>query len=320
VARGAKLNEQLLAFARRQDMREEVVCLNDLLPTFETLLDRAIGEGVVVEIRQDAELWFCRTDAHQLETAILNLAINARDAMDGAGQLILATANKRISPAEADGFQILAGDYATVSVADTGAGIAPEVLARVFEPFFTTKGVGKGTGLGLSQVYGFARQSGGSVTVDSVVGRGTTVTILLPRVEPTEAVAAEDPVSVHAANGEGTVLLVEDDSDVRAATTAMLEDLGYHIVEAASGRQALDTLGEGVPVDVVFSDVIMANGMTGIELAREIRTTRPDLPILLTSGYTAQRMLPAARNDDLPMLRKPYTLDELADALEALIR
>ncbi len=319
VTRGARLNEQLLAFARRQDMREDVVCLNDLLPNFVTLLDRAVGEGVVVDVREGADLWSCRTDAHQLETAILNLAINARDAMDGSGELCLATANTSISPEEADGFQTLAGDYVKVSVSDTGAGIPPDVLARVFEPFFTTKALGKGTGLGLSQVYGFARQSGGFVTVDSAVGRGTTVAIFLPRVEPSEAIALPEHPAGAPARAEGTVLLVEDDVDVRTAASAMLEDLGYRIVEAASGQQALDTLNDGVAVDVVFSDVIMANGMTGIELAREIKTTRPALPILLTSGYTARRTAPAATSEDLPLLRKPYTLTELAEALGALI-
>ena len=320
VSRGAKLNEQLLAFARRQDMREDVVCINDLLPDFVTLLDRAVGESVVVEVRQSAGLWSCKTDAHQLETAILNLAINARDAMDGSGRLSLVTANVAISPGAAEGLQAVPGDYVKVSVADTGTGIPPEVLGRVFEPFFTTKGIGKGTGLGLSQVYGFARQSGGFVTVDSTVGEGATVSIHLPRVTPEQAAGlADDLTSFHAA-GEGVILLVEDDADVRLATSAMLEDLGYRIIEVSSGRQALDTLSAGAEVDAVFSDVIMANGMTGVELAHEIMATRPELPILLTSGYTAQRMGAVTLNQDLPLLRKPYTLDDLAHALSHVMK
>ncbi len=318
VARGAKLNQQLLAFARRQDIQEEVVSLSDLLPTFETLLDRAVGEGVRVDLRHTPDLWSCRTDPHQLETAILNLAINARDAMDGSGELVLATANVSISAAQADPFEARAGDYVSVSVADTGSGMAPEIVARVFEPFFTTKELGKGTGLGLSQVYGFARQSGGFVKVQSEVGAGTTITLHLPRAEPAAARIAVEEIVLGAHAASGRVLLVEDDDDVRAATRAMLDELGCAVVEAASSDQALAIIAAGDPVDLVFSDVIMASGMTGIELARAIKAGRPDLPILLTSGYTAQRMAPMAQNGDLPLLRKPYTLAQLAEALAKL--
>jgi PAS domain S-box-containing protein len=316
VARGAKLNEQLLAFARRQDMHEEVVCLTDLLPTFETLLDRAIGEAVKVDILRTDGLWSCRTDSHQLETAILNLAINARDAMDNTGALVLATANVQIGADQAERHEAKAGDYVMVSVTDTGSGMSPEVAARVFEPFFTTKELGRGTGLGLSQVYGFARQSGGFITLDSVAGLGTTVSIYLPRAEPVERAhpAAESP---HPSPGyQGAVLLVEDDADVRGATYAMLEELGYAIVEAGSCQEALDILASGRHVDLVFTDVIMASGITGIELARAIKAGQPDLPVLLTSGYTAQRMAPTAGGGELPLLRKPYTLTQLAEAID----
>jgi len=320
VARGAKLNQQLLAFARRQDMHDDVVCLTDLLPTFETLLDRAIGEGVTVEIQQEPELWPCRTDAHQLETAILNLAFNARDAMANSGKLSLATANVTIGEEEARRFDAQAGDYVAVCVSDIGPGIDPEVAARVFEPFFTTKELGKGTGLGLSQVYGFARQSGGFVRFDSVVGQGTTVTIYLPRAEP---VAAPSPIIEPASvrgTADGSVLLVEDDADVRAAASAMLEELGYEIVEVASGDAALEVLDGGRPVDLVFTDVIMASGMSGIELARTINERRPGLPVLLTSGYTAQKLSPTSIHGELPLLRKPYTLAQLSEALGGLQR
>jgi PAS domain S-box-containing protein len=319
VARGAKLNEQLLAFARRQDMREEAVCLNDLLPTFATLLDRAIGEGVKVEIREGADLWSCRTDPHQLEAAILNLAINGRDAMQNSGVLLVTTANASISAVEAERRQAMAGDYVALSVADTGSGMDPEIAAHVFEPFFTTKDLGKGTGLGLSQVYGFARQSGGFVALESVVGYGTTVSIYLPRTGTSDEALTQDRVAAPQTKADGDVLLVEDDADVRAATAAMLEELGYGVVEAGSAQDALDVLHEGRRIDIVFSDVIMGHGMTGIELARAVEADYPELPVLLTSGYTAQRMTPAAMNSDLPLLRKPYTLSELADAFTKVL-
>ncbi|THD83252.1 MAG: PAS domain-containing sensor histidine kinase [Phenylobacterium sp.] len=320
VARGAKLNEQLLAFARRQDMREEVVCVTDLLPTFETLLDRAIGEAVRVEVRRTSDLWHCLTDPHQLETAILNLAINARDAMNNQGTLVLATANMSVTRDQAGPHEATPGDYVRVSVSDTGGGIPPEIAARVFEPFFTTKDVGKGTGLGLSQVYGFARQSGGFVELDSRPGVGTTVSIYLPRADPADARPHVAHLSGVARRAEGTVLLVEDDDDVRAAAEAMLEELGYTVVEAASGDEALEIIAGGAHLDLVFSDVIMASGMTGIELARALDSRRPDLPVLLTSGYTAQRLVPNVGHGDIPLLRKPYTLVQLAEALSDLVK
>ena len=320
VARGARLNEQLLAFARRQDMREEAVCVTDLLPTFEMLLDRAIGEAVKVEVRRTHDLWFCRTDPHQLETAILNLAINARDAMNDRGALVLSTRNAEVSAQQAEPHGASAGRYVVVAIADTGPGMSPEVAARVFEPFFTTKEIGKGTGLGLSQVYGFARQSGGFVELDSQLGHGTTVSIFLPRTDPPPPRPAADAIAPTSQLADGQVLLVEDDGDVRGATRSMLEELGYRVVEAASADAALKALAAGPKVDLVFTDVIMASGITGIELARAIRTQQPQLPVLLTSGYTAQRLVPNAMNGDLPLLRKPYTLSQLAEALGALMK
>ncbi len=195
----------------------------------------------------------------------------------------------------------------------------PSIAARVFEPFFTTKAVGKGTGLGLSQVYGFARQSGGFVELKTELGKGTTVSIFLPRSEPPEAGAPEAEAQI-ARRGDGSALLVEDDEDVRAATRSMLEELGYVVVEADTADAALEIISGGTKIDLVFSDVIMASGMTGIELARIIKRRRPDLPVLLTSGYTAQRLVPNAGNDDLPLIRKPYTLVQLAEALADLQR
>ena len=315
VARGAKLNQQLLAFARRQDMRVETVCINDLLPDFETLLDRALGEAIRVEIARGGDLWYCSTDPHQLETAILNLAINARDAMSDGGTLTFATANATVSEAFARRWDAKAGDYVVTVVTDTGSGMASDIVARVFEPFFTTKGVGRGTGLGLSQVYGFARQSSGFVTIDSRIGAGTTVSIYLPRAAAPKDVQPAVRTAPAIERYQGKVLLVEDDAEVRAATSAMIEELGYTVLPAAAGGEALDLLARDDAIDIVFSDVIMATGMTGIELAREIRKRRPDLPVLLTSGYTAQHRVPPATRENFPLLRKPYTIADLSHAL-----
>jgi PAS domain S-box-containing protein len=321
VARGAKLNQQLLAFSRRQDLRTEVVSVDDLIPTFEHLLDRAVGEMVDVKIERGEGLWLCRTDPHQLETAILNLAINARDAMTNGGTLTLATENRVVGGQLSSSWGAAGGDYVVVSVSDTGSGMPPEVLARAFEPFFTTKAVGEGTGLGLSQVYGFAKQSNGFVTLDSELGRGTTVLIHLPRtVVPKAVAAAAAAVTVEDPQGRGVILVVEDDPAVRAVASGMLRDLGFQVREADTAPAALDSIDRGGPVDLVFSDVIMPGGMNGVELARELARRRPDLPVLLTSGYTAQR-LPNATADDLRVLRKPYTLHDLSKAItEALHR
>ena len=320
VARGAKLNQQLLAFSRRQDLRTEVVCVDDLIPDFEHLLDRAVGETVTVKIERAPKIWHCRTDPHQLETAILNLAINARDAMPAGGVLTIATANRIVKDQAAAAWGAAGGDYVELAVGDTGTGMTAEVLARVFEPFFTTKDVGKGTGLGLSQVYGFARQSGGFVTIASEPLRGTTVSIYLPRTDaPATHPSRSEPSgsSIGKGQGQGCVLVVEDDEDVRATTTEMLTELGYSVREAQTGRNALALVEGGETFDLVFTDIIMPDGLSGIELARELRAKRPTLPILFTSGYTAQHVIPDVLADHLRLLRKPYTQTELADAVRA---
>ncbi len=319
VARGAKLNQQLLAFSRRQDLRTDAVCVNDLLPDFELLLDRAVGEMVVVKIQKAADLWHCSTDPHQLETAIVNLAINARDAMPEGGTLTLATENRQVDALVAARSGAAPGDYAVVSVADTGTGMSPEVASRIFEPFFTTKEIGKGTGLGLSQVYGFAKQSGGFVSIETEIGRGTVVTVYLPRTSP--GVAGDDaaPVPQPQVNGEGIVLVVEDDLAVRATTRALLQDLGYRVLEAENARSALAIVATGQPIELVFTDVIMPGGMNGVELANAITARRPELPVLLTSGYTAQRLIPDSAARAWPLLHKPYTQSELSRAVEGAI-
>ncbi len=315
VARGAKLNQQLLAFSRRQDLRVEALCVDDLIPTFQELIDRAIGETIAIRVEPAPQTWFCRTDPHQLETAILNLAINARDAMPQGGTVTLSTENRDVDEPTAAAWAAKPGEYVVVSVADSGTGMTPGVLARAFEPFFTTKEIGKGTGLGLSQVYGFARQSGGFAMIESAPGLGTKVRIHLPRTAPPEAVARMARPSAMEIKGDGVILVVEDDAGVRATTSSMLRDLGYQVREARTGPLALALVDRGEPVDLVFSDVIMPDGMSGIELARELAARHPGLPVLLTSGYTAHRLVPEAMADHLPVLRKPYAQSDLSYAI-----
>jgi PAS domain S-box-containing protein len=318
VGRGAKLNQQLLAFSRRQDLHMEIVQINDLVPTFEHLLDRAVGETVKLEIIKEQRLWLCRTDPHQLETAILNLAINARDAMPQGGRLIVKTANRSVNDGFASRWEASVGDYAVVSVEDTGTGMSPEVLAHVFEPFFTTKDVGKGTGLGLSQVYGFAKQSGGFVAVTSAQGRGTLVEVFLKRsMEALPAARQKSETSLE--TGTGIVLVVEDDAAVRATTSGMLEDLGYSVLSAETASAALKLIKANAAVDLVFSDVVMPDGMSGVELAQQIGSLRPDLPVLLTSGYTAQRVIPETPAGELALLKKPFSHADLSIAIRNIM-
>ncbi|MFC5435097.1 PAS domain S-box protein [Rhodanobacter umsongensis] len=318
VARGATLNQQLLAFSRRQDLHTEAICVDDLLSTFANLLERAAGEAVTMRFEKAPEPWYCRTDPHQLETAILNLVINARDAMPQGGTLTLKTAIRTLDSRAASANGASPGDYVVVSLADTGVGMRAEVVDRVFEPFFTTKEIGKGTGLGLSQVYGFARQCGGFVAIESHPGVGTTVRLHLPRAAGPEAVdAAAAPVV--GVKGKGVVLVVEDDSDVRAVASSLLENLGYSVLEAKSGRDALKLIDDGERVDLVFTDVIMPGEMNGIDLVREMKVRHAGIPVLLTSGYTAQRMAVGELTGDLHLLRKPYAQVDLSLAVQTVM-
>jgi PAS domain S-box-containing protein len=318
VGRGSKLNQQLLAFSRRQDLRMEVVQVNDLISTFEHLLDRAVGETVKLECVRDPGLWECRTDPHQLETAILNLVINARDAMPDGGRLVIRTSNREADEALTSQWEASVGDYVVISVEDTGIGMSSEVLTHIFEPFFTTKDVGKGTGLGLSQVYGFAKQSGGFVSVSSTPGQGTLIEVFLKRSLEARP-ASRQTSAVDAESGSGVVLVVEDDAAVRATTSGMLEDLGYLVVSAETGNAALKIVQENNALDLVFSDVVMPDGMSGVELARRVGSLRPELPVLLTSGYTAQRAMPEPPAGGLALLKKPFTQADLSIAIRNII-
>jgi len=309
--RGAKLTQQLLAFSRRQALQPKVVDVNALLADFAALMGRAAGEAVELEVAPSVEAACARLDPSQFEAAILNLVVNARDAMPSGGRIRVAVEGRELAADNMLG--VAAGPYVVVSVADTGAGMPPDVLERVFEPFFTTKEVGKGSGLGLSMVYGFVRQSGGQVRIESLVGRGTTVRLYLPaesRAKP-EAQGPDD-ASIDVGGSE-TILLVEDNADVRAMAEAGLAELGYRVLSARTALEALDVLQGREPVDLLFTDVVMPGGMSGLELAREAQRLRPGLPVLATSGHVGSAEASGA--PDVPILSKPYLRADLARAL-----
>ncbi len=318
--KGAQLAQQLLAFARRQDLRPEILHLGDAIAEYEGLLRRALGEAIEITIVCDPNLWLSRVDPAQFENSILNLAFNARDAMPEGGRLGISLHNAELGDSDMPA-GAAPGDYVLVSVADTGTGIAPELLDRVFEPFYTTKEVGRGTGLGLSQVYGFVKQSGGHVRIESVVGAGTTVMIYLPKAGgvPAEREILDLPGG-ELAKGCETVLLVEDDPGVLEIVTAMIEELGYRVLTARNGPEALSMLKRGEPIDLLFTDLVMPQGIGGGELAQRAQQMRPELKILLGSGYSAG-MSPAAASAvaGLPILGKPYRQAELAAKLRAVL-
>ncbi|WP_307420721.1 response regulator [Azospirillum rugosum] len=322
AARGERLTQHLLAFARRQALRPQVVDVNRLVSGLVPLVQRAVGERIAVDLRLAPDLAHCRIDPNQCETALLNLAVNARDAMPDGGRLTIATRNVRLDAlAGGAAGELGPGDYVAVVVADTGAGIPPDILPHVFEPFFTTKDVGKGSGLGLSQIYGFARQSGGQAQIESAVGEGTTVTLLLPQTMERAAVSdaslfRSDPL---AGKGE-VVLVVDDDDDVRALAARSLRDLGYVVVTAPDGPSAVAILQGGQRIDALFSDVVMPNGMSGVALAREARRLRPEIGVLLTSGYTAQALAQEhGLEESHPLLPKPYRETELAAMIRDIL-
>ena len=320
--RGARLTEQLLAFARRQPLRPEIHNINRLLQGFEAVLRRACPEPIDVKVALDPAPLAANIDSSQFETALLNLVVNARDAMPDGGTLRIATGRKKIGVAEAKGMpDIAAGDYVMVSVADTGTGMQQDVLNRAFEPFFTTKEVGKGSGLGLSQVYGFITQSGGHVAIDSKPRMGTTVTLYLPAVAAPTSWAPRRRSEDQRAPVSGRILVVEDDPEVLDVTVEMLRTFGWDVSTAPDGPSALSILRRDAEIDVLFTDIVMPRGMNGVELAQQARRLRPTLRVLLASGYPASA-LPADQGDgdngEFPFLSKPYRASELAKKLRAL--
>jgi CheY-like chemotaxis protein len=312
--RGAELTRQLLAFSRRQALEPKVFDLNALVRGTTQLLRRTLGERIVIQLQLAEALWPAIADPTQVESALVNLAINARDAMPRGGRLRIACFNHRGPPAEG----MAEGDYVALAVTDTGTGMEAEVARRAFDPFFTTKPVGKGTGLGLSMIYGFARQSGGHVALRTAPGEGTTVTIYLPRAPAVEAGAAEEaPAAAEA--GHETILVVDDDADVRATAVQLIGQLGYAVLEAGDGPAALALIEAHPEIALLFTDVVMPGGMRGDELAAAARAIRPGLKVLMSSGNMDLGPEPGAAPDGSDFIAKPYRARALAARLrEAL--
>jgi len=312
--RGADLTRRLLALARRQILDPNVVDLNRQLTGLADLMQRTLGESIEVRMVQSHDLWHTRVDAGQFENAILNLAINARDAMVHGGRLTVRTQNVRL---DADFTrlhpQIEPGEYVSVSVTDNGIGIEPDVLARVFEPFFTTKESGKGSGLGLAMVHGFAEQAGGVATITSQLGRGTTVQVLLPRCREENSIREDTIVTRFAPQGHETILVVEDDADLRDTVVTALRQFGYRALAAPNADRALQILNGSDTVDLLFTDIMMPGGTLGPELARRARELRPQIEVLFTTGYADSAVLNGAGGvAPADVLHKPYRNEELA--------
>ncbi len=315
--RGATLTSQLLAFSRRQKLEPKPVDLNETTRNMRGLLQSTMGGSVRLETVLKADLWPALVDPTQIEMILLNLAINARDAMEVGGAVTVETANVTLTGEQARPEEPAAGEYVMVSVSDTGTGMTDEVLARAFEPFFTTKEVGKGSGLGLAQVFGFAKQSGGGVRIETRVGEGTSVKVYLPRASKAARAAMPESAVVDGRGLAGRrILVLDDDSAVREVTATILRDLGCTVVEAGSGRAALDILEQDAEIDMLLADYAMP-GMNGMEAAKAARRLRPELPVLFITGFADLAALKEAGEDRI--VQKPYRENELAAKVEALL-
>jgi PAS domain S-box-containing protein len=322
AARAATLTHRLLAFSRQQALEPKALDANKLISSMEELLRRTVGAGVSIETALEAELWICFCDSNQLENAILNLCINARDAMPEGGRVKIETGNATVDRAVARESDMREGRYVVISVSDTGAGMSPEVAARAFDPFFTTKPAGKGTGLGLSMIYGFAKQSGGAARIDSQVGRGATVKIYLPRHHGTasESDLKENARPAPRSEAGETVLVVDDEATVRMLVGDALAELDYHTIEAADGASGLKVLESDAKIDLLITDVGLPGGMNGKQLADAARARRPALKVLFITGYAENA---AIVSGDLEpgthVLSKPFPMDKLAARIRAII-
>lgn len=318
---GARLTSRLLSFARRRRLEPAFINLNDLVLGIAELLKRSLGEQVTLSTVLAGNLWPTRTDPSELENAVLNLAINARDAMPMGGKLVIETRNVSVGADEAQSeLALQAGDYVRISVTDTGTGMSPDILQRAFEPFFTTK-EGRGTGLGLSTIYGFARQSGGTVAIRSTEGSGTSVSLYLPR----EAEAAlpnsgETEAVIPFSENCETVLVVEDDPRLRELTLQRIEGLGYVVLEAEDAARAIEILERESDIAVVFSDIVLGRGMSGVELGRWVRAKRQNVEVLLTTGYASDVAGGEQCADEFEVLHKPYGRAALAVALHEILQ
>ena len=311
AGRGERLTRQLLAFSRRQQLMPVVVDLRARIEAVRDMLAASLRGNIELVVDVEDNIWPVEVDQGELELALVNIGVNARDAMPDGGRITLSARNVVLKPGSAAG--PLAGDFVALAVIDIGVGIPDELLTRVFEPFFTTKPVGKGTGLGLSQVHGFANQSGGAVTVSSEPGKGTVVTIYLPRSAVTSSAGAGEAAKSAPEQDQGTVMVVEDSRDVADVTTTLLEQLGYRVVRAENAAEALRHLQQGIEVDLLFSDIVMPGQMDGLALAQTCQERYPDIPVLLTSGFSDAASAADGRFD---ILRKPFELSSLERAIE----
>jgi PAS domain S-box-containing protein len=316
--RGAQLTQRMLAFARKQPLQARSLDLNAIVERMVPMLRRTLGEDITIITGLADDLWHALADPSQVEDAILNLAVNARDAMPTGGRLVIETANVHLDQQYATHHpEVAPGEYVAMIVTDSGAGMSPDVVERAFEPFFTTKDVGRGSGLGLSMVYGFAKQSRGHVKIYSEVGHGSSVKLYLPKVAGAVALDTDtlsEPSEAH--SGGETILVVEDDAAVRVAAAGILQNLGYRVLEAEDGEAALAILEQHHPIDLLFTDLIMPHGVSGQDLLRWVRERRPELKVLFTSGYSEH--LFKGRGDverGAPLLSKPYRRQNLAAAV-----
>jgi CheY-like chemotaxis protein len=320
VRRASALTRRLLAFSRKQILQPQVLDLNTVVAGCAKLLGPIIGEDIEVAVRLGTSLGPVLADPYQIEQVIINLAVNARDAMPAGGKLFIETQNRSLSEEAAAPLDLVAGAHAVLTVRDTGVGMSEEVMSHLFEPFFTTKEDGKGTGLGLSTVYGIIKQTGGAVTAQSTRGLGSTFTILLPQTAAGRPPARAEAPARPAPGGTGTILLVEDDDLVRELTEKILCGAGYTVLAAASGEEALRTASGPRTIRLMIADVVMPGGMTGVELARRLGQSRPGMPVLFISGYTEERSIHLGVPKGLPFLAKPFHPNDLLSKVAELLR
>ncbi len=321
--RAASLTHRLLAFSRRQTLAPKATDIDLLVAGMDELIRRTVGPAIDMQVNASHGLWATLVDPHQLENSLLNLCINAKDAMPDGGKLLIQTGNRHLTAATATGYQLPAGRYVELSVSDTGTGMSNDVMARAFDPFFTTKPLGMGTGLGLSMIYGFARQSGGGVHITSKLGEGSKVCVLLPMHEgEAETVAFDDsPLQVPASStGDETILVVDDEPAVRLLIAELLEDLGYIVLQAERGADALTILQSKAAIDLLITDVGLPGGMNGRQVADAARDVRPDLKILFVTGYAENAVLAHdTLEPGMHVLPKPFAIAELISRVTELL-
>ena len=318
--RAGILTQRLLAYSRQQALDPRPTDINELVAGMEELVRHSVGPEFDIRVQPHTDLWTTLVDPHQLENALLNLCINARDAMPNGGVLTIRTANREFDATAASVYDLPVGDYVSLSVTDTGIGMAPDTIRRAFDPFFTTKPLGTGTGLGLSMIYGFARQSNGQVRIESELGRGTTVSMILPRHlgnAEVDGAAVAPRAGFETGRGE-TVLVVDDEAAIRMLVVELLDELGYAAIEAEDGAAGLRALQSGASIDLLVTDVGMPGGITGRHLADAARALRPGLRVLFITGYAETAALSDARMTGVRVLAKPFSLDVLAAQIREL--